>query len=169
PSMLQAKQAKDITVEFYSLSKTFNMTGWRIGWACGNKDVIAALAQVKSNIDSGIFQAVQIAAVEALNMDWAHLAGLKKLYQNRRDILCQGLNDIGWEAKKPKATFYVWAKLPKGYSDSIKFAQLLLDKADLVVTPGIGFGPSGKKYVRMALTVDEERLKEAIARIKRTI
>lgn len=168
-SILQVEGAKDIAVEFHSLSKTYNMTGWRIGWVCGNRDIIAALAQVKSNIDSGIFQAIQLAGIAALNTDPEHLKNLNSLYQQRRDILSQGLNALGWKVDKPKATFYLWTKLPKGYSDSIKFSRLLLDKADVVVTPGVGFGPSGEGYIRMALTVSKERLQEAVARIKRII
>ncbi|MBL7085073.1 MAG: LL-diaminopimelate aminotransferase [Candidatus Omnitrophica bacterium] len=169
PSILQVEGANDIAVEFHSLSKTYNMTGWRIGWVCGNRDIIAALSQVKSNIDSGIFKAVQIAAIEALNTGPEHLKNLNNLYQQRRDILCQGLNALGWKVNKPKATFYVWVKLPKGYSDSIKFARLLLDKANVVITPGVGFGSSGEGYIRMVLTVPEERLQEAVTRIKRVI
>lgn len=168
-SLLQVKGAKDVAVEFHSLSKTYNMTGWRIGWACGNQDVIAALSQVKSNIDSGIFQAIQVAAVQALNSGAGQLKNLNNLYQQRRDLFCQGLAELGWEVNRPKATFYLWLKLPKGHVDSIKFAQLLLDRGDLIVTPGVGFGPSGEGYIRIALTVSKERLQEALARIKRVI
>lgn len=169
PSILQVEGAKDLAVEFHSLSKTFNMTGWRIGWACGNRDVLSYLSQVKANIDSGIFQAIQIAAIEALNTGLEHIQGLISLYQQRRDVLCQGLNSLGWKVNRPRGTFYIWARLPRGYSDSIKFAQLLLERANVVVTPGIGFGPSGKDYIRIALTVSKERLQEAIERIKKII
>lgn len=169
PSILQVEGAKDLAVEFYSLSKTYNMTGWRVGWVCGSRDIISALSQVKANIDSGIFQAIQIAAIEALNTPQENLHSLIKLYQERRDLLCQGLSSLGWKVNKPKATFYIWAKLPKGHRDSIEFARLLLDKADVVVTPGVGFGPSGEGYIRMALTVSKERLQEAVVRIKRVI
>ena len=169
PSILQVEGAKDLAVEFHSLSKTYNMTGWRIGWACGNRDIIACLSQVKANIDSGIFQAIQIAAICALNTGPGHLRNLVKIYQERRNALCQGLNALGWKVNPPRATFYIWAKLPKGHSSSIKFAQLLLDKANVVVTPGVGFGPSGEGYIRMALTVPQERLQEAVTRIRRVI
>jgi len=169
PGLLQIEGARDVAVEFYSLSKTYNMTGWRIGWVCGNQNIIAALSQVKSNIDSGIFQAIQVAAICALNSDSQHLQSLNKLYQQRRDVLCQGLTALGWEVNIPKATFYVWVKVPRGHSSSIKFAQLLLKKADVVVTPGVGFGPSGEGYIRIALTVSCERLQEAVARIKRVL
>lgn len=168
-SILQVEGARDLAVEFHSLSKTYNMTGWRIGWVCGNGEIISALSQVKSNIDSGIFQAIQVAAIEALNTSPEHLTNLINLYQERREILCQGLNSLGWKVNRPKATFYIWTKLPKGQTDSIKFAKALLDKADVVVTPGIGFGPSGEGYIRMALTVSKERLQEAVARIKEII
>ncbi|MFH1045677.1 MAG: LL-diaminopimelate aminotransferase [Candidatus Omnitrophota bacterium] len=169
PSILQVKGAKDIAVEFYSLSKTYNMTGWRIGWACGNKEMIAALAQVKANIDSGIFQAIQLAGIEALNLPKQHLDTLNRLYQRRRDALYFGLKKIGWPVQLSRATFYVWAKLPKGQRDSLKFARLLLDQANIIVTPGIGFGPSGAQFVRFALTVPEERLNEAVERLKQIL
>jgi LL-diaminopimelate aminotransferase len=145
------------------------MTGWRIGWVCGNRDVIGCLAQVKSNMDSGVFQAIQLAAIEALNSGPEHLKNLNLLYQQRRDILCQGLAALGWQIHRPQATFYIWARLPKGHYGSIKFARLLLNKADVIVTPGVGFGPSGEGYVRLALTVPKERLQEAITRIKKII
>jgi len=167
--ILQVEGAKDVAVEFHSLSKTYNMTGWRVGWVCGNRDIIAALAQVKSNIDSGVFQAIQIAAIEALNTGPERLQNLINLYQQRRDVLCRGLNALGWKVNKPKATFYIWTKLPKGYSDSVKFARLLLDEASVLITPGVGFGPSGEGYIRIALTVSKERLQEAVARIKKVI
>lgn len=169
PSILQVEGAKEIAVEFHSLSKTYNMTGWRVGWACGNRGIIAYLSQVKSNIDSGIFQAIQIAAICALNTGPEHLQNLVKLYQERRDIICQGLDTLGWKVKKPQAAFYIWTKLPAGHSNSIKFARLLLDKANVVVTPGLGFGPSGEGYIRMALTVSKERLQEAVTRIRGVI
>jgi LL-diaminopimelate aminotransferase len=169
PSILQVEGAKDIAIEFHSFSKTYNMAGWRIGWVCGNRDVIALLSQVKSNIDSGIFQAIQEAAIAALNSGPEHLQDLIKLYQQRRNLICQGLSELGWKVNIPQATFYVWLKLPRGQTDSIKFARLLLDKADVVVTPGVGFGPSGEGYIRIALTVSKERLQEAIARIKKII
>ncbi len=168
-SILQVPGAKDIAVEFHSFSKTYNMTGWRVGWACGNREIVAALSQVKSNIDSGIFPAIQVAAICALETGAEHLQDLIKLYQRRRDVLCQGLNGLGWKVNRPKATFYIWTKLPEGHTDSIKFAQLLLDEARVVVTPGVGFGPSGQGYIRIALTVTEEKLQEAAARIKKVV
>ena len=169
PSFLQAKGACDVGIEFHSLSKTYNMTGWRIGWACGNKKIIGGLAKVKANTDSGIFSAIQLAGVEALNGPQEYIAAMCRLYQQRRDALVEGLNRIGWQAAKPKATFYVWVKLPKSHKASIKFAKFLLDEASIVVTPGCGFGQSGEGYVRMALTASEDRIKEAIERLKKVL
>lgn len=164
-SFLQTSGAKDIGVEFHSLSKTYNMTGWRLGFACGNAEVISALKTVKSNIDSGIFQAVQFAGIIALEGEQSHLDELNAMYQRRRDILVDGLNNMGWKVTKPKATFYVWLPVPPGYTSS-ELTKMLLEKADMVTTPGVGFGPNGEGYIRMALTVSEDRLKEAVDRIK---
>jgi LL-diaminopimelate aminotransferase len=166
PSFLELENAKNTGVEFHSLSKTYNMTGWRLGFACGNADVISALRTVKSNIDSGIFQAVQFAGIIALESDQAHIDELNNMYQKRRDVLVDGLNSIGWDIKKPKATFYVWIPVMPGYTSN-ELTKLLLEKADIVTTPGVGFGPNGEGYIRMALTVSEQRLAEAVDRIKR--
>jgi len=166
PSMLEIAGAKDLVVEFHSLSKTYNMTGWRVGWACGNQKLVSALGKVKSNIDSGIFSAVQIAAVSALEGPDKHIKNMNAIYQERRDLLVGGLQSLGWQARNPKAAFYVWIKTPKKYN-SIEFAALLLDKADIVATPGIGFGRYGEGYIRMALTVPCERIKEALERLKK--
>ena len=168
PSLLEIDGARDVVIEFHSLSKTFNMTGWRIGWACGNAQLILALAKVKSNIDSGIFNAIQKAGTAALKVKNSHLDSMITMYQDRRDALIDGLNSIGWRIEKPRAAFYVWAKTPKGYN-SIKFSELLLKNADIVVTPGNGFGKSGEGFIRMALTVSMERLKEAVSRIEKVL
>ncbi len=165
-SFLQIEGAKEVGVEFHSLSKTYNMTGWRIGFAVGNREIIQALAKVKSNIDSGVFQAVQFAGIVALKTDDSHIKQLNQMYKTRRDILVDGLNAIGWKASKPKATFYVWMPVPPGYTSS-ELSRMLLEKCDIVITPGVGFGPSGEGYVRMSLTISEERIKEAVARIKK--
>lgn len=165
PSFLEVEGAKEVAIEFHSLSKTYNMTGWRVGFACGNKDLVAALAKIKSNIDSGIFTAIQYAAVTALKEGDLHAQNMRRLYQNRRDSLVSGLNSLGWKVKIPLATFYLWARINQK-SSSIEFSQKLLSQADIVVTPGVGFGESGEGFVRFALTVDEKRIKEAIQRIK---
>ena len=164
-SILELEGARDVAIEFHSLSKTYNMTGWRIGWACGNQQLISALAKLKSNIDSGIFSAVQLAGVAALEGPQEHIENMRKLYQERRDCLVDGLKSLGWDVSKPKATFYVWIKTPPK-TGSIKLASTLLDKADIVATPGVGFGKHGEGYIRMALTVPVERIKQAIQRIR---
>jgi len=165
-SFLEAEGAKDVGIEFHSLSKTYNMTGWRIGWACGNAGLIAALAKVKSNIDSGIFSAVQLAGIAALRGPQEYVRDMCQLYQQRRNTLVKGLASLGWQVRKPKATFYLWFRVPKKLG-SISFAQLLLEKANIVATPGVGFGKYGEGYIRMALTVTQERIKEALERIRR--
>jgi len=171
-SFLEIERAKNVGIEFHSLSKTYNMTGWRIGWVCGNKDLVNALSKVKSNVDSGIFSAIQIAGIAALEGSQEDIKKMCWLYQERRDILVEGLNSLGWQINKPEATFYLWVKIP-GYNsnvaqknNSLVFASRLLKKAGIVVTPGVGFGKYGEGYVRFALTVDKERIKEAIKRLK---
>jgi LL-diaminopimelate aminotransferase len=168
-SFLKAEGGKETGVEFHSLSKTCNMTGWRIGFVCGNEKIIAGIAKVKSNIDSGVFNAIQIAGITALDIADKHLETMNKIYQERRDVLLDGLNKLGWVINKPKATFYAWARLPKNHKKSIEFARLLLDKADIIITPGIGFGENGEGYVRFALTVSKERIQEAVDRLKRIL
>ena len=165
-SLLELDGAREVAIEFHSLSKTYNMTGWRVGWACGNEKLVAALAKVKSNIDSGIFSAVQLAGIAALSGPQEHIEHMCTIYQERRDVLIRGLNSLGWKASSPKATFYVWIKVPNG-KDSIKFSGILLDRANIVVTPGVGFGKYGEGYIRMALTVTRERIREALERLKR--
>ena len=165
PSILEIEGAKNVAIEFHSLSKTYYMTGWRIGWACGNPTLIAALAKVKSNFDSGIFQAIQQAGITALKSEDELLEDMRALYQDRRDYLINGLRSIGWKIPSPKATFYVWAKIPKGFSNSMETAQAFLEKANIIVTPGVGFGEAGEGYVRMALTVPRERINEAVTRL----
>ena len=167
-SFLDVNGAKEVGIEFHSLSKTCNMTGWRVGWACGNKALVAGLAKVKSNIDSGIFSAVQVSAVTAIKESDSHISKMCAVYQERRDILVDGLNAMGWKVNKPKATFYVWAGIPKG-NKSIDFCARILEKANIVVTPGVGFGESGEGYIRFALTVDKARIKEAVERLKKII
>jgi LL-diaminopimelate aminotransferase len=164
-SFMQVPGAKDVGIEFHSLSKTYNMTGWRIGFAVGNKSAIAGLGKIKTNIDSGIFQAIQEAGIVALRTKDTELKKLRKMYQERRDVLCNGLRALGLEVNKPKATFYLWVKCPEGVS-SMDFTALLLNKAGILTTPGNGFGAPGEGYIRFALTVPVKRMKEAIARIQ---
>ena len=165
PSIFEIDGAKDVAVEFHSLSKTFNMTGWRIGFACGNPGIIEGLAKVKSNIDSGIFSAIQRAGAAALENYDRHIKPVIKVYEERRDILVSGLNSAGFKVESPKATFYVWAKVPARYT-SATFAKALLEHCDIVAAPGNGFGEHGEGYVRLALTVDKKRIKEAVERIR---
>ncbi|MDR2437383.1 MAG: LL-diaminopimelate aminotransferase [Endomicrobium sp.] len=163
-SFLEFSGAKVVGVEFHSLSKTYNMTGWRIGWVCGNKDIVAGVAKVKDNYDSGVFQAVQEAAITALTSSQKCVEDARKIYKERRDALVDGLKKLGWEVSLPKASFYVWAKVPEGYGSS-QVVSKLLDDAAIVCTPGNGMGKSGEGYVRFALTVGVPRIKEAIRRI----
>ncbi len=165
-SFLEVDGAREVGIEFHSLSKTFNMTGWRIGMAVGNPELVAGLAQAKSNLDSGIFQAVQEAGIEALKLGDKIVEPSRKIYQERRDILVDGLRAVGLECEKPRATFYVWVSCPKGLS-SAEFTAKLLDEAGVVTTPGNGFGDAGEGYVRFTVCVDKERLREVAERIRR--
>ncbi|WP_414754439.1 pyridoxal phosphate-dependent aminotransferase [Anabaena sp. CCY 9910] len=165
PSVLQIPSAKDIAIEFHSLSKSYNMTGWRIGFAVGNAYAIKGLSQVKTNVDSGVFKAIQKAAIAAYNTDEVELQAVMSVYQNRRDIIVKGLQSLGWPIEPPKATLYVWVPVPPGHS-STEFTTLLLDKCGIVVPPGVGYGVSGEGYFRIALTICEERLHEAIQRMQ---
>lgn len=164
-SLLEIEGAKDIVIEFYSLSKTYNMTGWRIGWACGNPQLISALAKVKSNFDSGIFQAIQVAGITALKTDEEEVGDIRRMYEERRDCLINGLRSIGWKVPAPKAAFYVWGKIPKGFTNSMDTAKTFLEKADIVATPGVSFGKFGEGYIRMALTVPKDRITQAVERL----
>lgn len=165
-SFLEVEGAREVGIEFHSLSKTYNMTGWRLGFAVGNSEVIAALGQVKSNIDSGAFNAVQWAGITAIESDQQCVAEMQQIYQERRDILIEGLRSVGLKPEPPKATFYVWCPTPSGYT-SQDFTSLLLKEAGIVTTPGSGFGAPGEGYVRMALTVNKERIREAVERIRK--
>ncbi len=163
-SFLEVPGAKEVGIEFHSLSKTYNMTGWRLGFAVGNADVVSGLGQIKSNVDSGVFNAIQIAGITALDSSQDCVIENCSIYKDRRDILVDGLKKVGLNVEKPVATFYVWSEVPPGYS-SAKFASLLLKEAGIVVTPGNGFGEAGEGYFRMALTVDKSRIEEAVARM----
>lgn len=167
-SFLEVDGAKDVGIEFHSLSKTYNMTGWRIGFAVGNRDVISGLGKIKTNLDSGVFQAIQEAGITALNMGDDKLKFIRDTYQERRDVLYEGLKGLGLSVIKPQATFYLWAKVPEGY-DSSGFVVHLLERAGIMITPGVGFGSPGEGYVRFALTVGVDRIREAIERIRKVI
>jgi len=169
PSILQVKGAKDVAVEFYSLSKTYSMAGWRVGFAAGNKEIIHALYRMKSYLDYGMFQPIQIAAIIALKGDQSCVEEYRKIYERRRDVLVEGLNRIGWKVEKPKATMFVWAEIPKEFQSmgSLEFAKMLLLDGKVAVSPGIGFGEYGDKFVRFALVENELRIKQAIRGIKR--
>jgi LL-diaminopimelate aminotransferase len=163
-SFLEVAGAKDVGIEIHSLSKSYNMTGWRVGMAVGNAGIIDALRRVKSNLDSGIPQAIQYAAMEALTGSQDCVTEHNEIYQRRRDRLLQTLNQIGLKANPPRASLYIWARVPDGYN-SIEFATTLLDEAGIVVTPGVGYGKHGEGYIRLSLTTPDERLEEAMVRL----
>ena len=165
PSFLAADGAKEVGIEFHSLSKTYNMTGWRIGFAVGNREAIDGLGAIKSNIDSGVFQAVQMAGIEAIRGDQSCVRDMVQVYSRRRDLMVKGLQDVGFEVESPRATFYLWIKVPEGYT-SADLTERLLEDAGLVVTPGNGFGEPGEGYFRIALTQKRARLSEAVERLK---
>ena len=164
-SILEIPGGKDVAIEFHSLSKTYNMTGWRLGFAVGNREIVSALGAVKTNVDSGVFQPVQLAGITALRSPAKTVADIMAIYEERRDTLIDGLQSLGWQVPRPKATFYVWAPAPPGYTSS-ELSTTLLEKAGIVATPGIGFGKNGEGFIRMTLTVGKERLAEAVGRIK---
>jgi len=163
-SFMQADGAKEVGVEFHSLSKSFNMTGWRIGMVVGNETMIDALKRLKSNLDSGIPQAIQYAAIEALTGNQDCIEEHNAIYQRRRDLIIETLNNIGFEAEPPKASLYVWAKVPEGYT-SVELATELLDEVGVVVTPGIGYGRNGEGYIRLSLTIPDAGLVKGLSRL----
>jgi LL-diaminopimelate aminotransferase len=165
-SVLEIPGAKDIAVEFHSLSKTYNMTGWRIGMAVGSSYAISALSIVKTNIDSGIFKAIQLAGVEALRGPQKEIDKMNKIYAQRRDILIDGLNSLGWKMEYPKATFYVWAPVPGGFT-SASFVKHLLERTGVLVVPGSGYGKNGEGYFRASITADKKKIAEAISRMRK--
>jgi LL-diaminopimelate aminotransferase len=166
PSFLQTDGAKEVGVEFHSCSKTYSMTGWRLGFVVGNRAVLAGLGRVKTNVDSGVFQAVQEAGIAALTGPQDAVDRVRAIYQERRDVVISGLRRLGLPVTPPKATFFVWAPVPDG-SDSRKWASRLLQECGVVVTPGVGFGLSGEGFYRIALTVDKARIAEAMERLRR--
>ena len=171
PSILQVDGAKQIAVEFFSLSKSYNMPGWRVGFAAGNKELIGALARIKSYLDYGTFTPIQVAAIAALEGDQTCVNEIRDMYQSRRDVLCEGLNALGWPVEYPKATMFVWARIPEQYRDlgSLEFAKKLIRDANVAVSPGIGFGQYGDDHVRFALIENEHRTRQAIRGIKKML
>ncbi len=171
PSFLQAEGAKDIGVEVYSMSKSFSMAGWRVGFVLGNSKMIEALAKIKSYFDYGMFQPIQIAAIIALRMSYSVVQGIASVYKKRRDILVGGLNKMGWEVEKPLATMFVWAKIPGDFRriGSLEFCKLLLKEGKVAVAPGIGFGEYGEGFVRFALVENEHRIRQALKGIKKVL
>jgi len=163
-SLLAVEGAKEVAIEYHSLSKTYNMTGWRIGFAAGSPEILAGLGRIKTNLDSGVFQAVQEAAIAALRGPQDCVEAMRAIYRERRDALVDGLSALGFAVDRPKATFYVWIGAPKGHT-SASFASALLSEVGIVMTPGTGFGRHGEGYIRAALTVDVSRVKEAVDRI----
>ncbi|OPZ91315.1 MAG: LL-diaminopimelate aminotransferase [Firmicutes bacterium ADurb.Bin419] len=166
PSILMARNAKDIAVEFHSFSKSYNMTGWRLGFAVGNKDAITKLKKMKNNIDSGVFTAIQVAGTEALDNGDKSVLQMKEIYTRRREIAITELKKLGFEFIVPKGAFYLWIKVPEGF-DSKSFTAMLLDKTGVVVAPGNGYGQYGEGYIRISLTISDDKLKEAFDRIKK--
>ena len=164
PSVLQVRGAKDVAMEFHSLSKTANMTGWRVGAAVGNSEMVDALMRVKSNIDSGLSQAIQEMGIEALELPDEWLQANNDIYRSRRDRVVAALNEIGLEATTPLATLYIWTRIPEGHTSS-EFAQKMLEERDVVVTPGSSYGPSGEGYIRLSLTIPDDQIDEGIRRI----
>jgi alanine-synthesizing transaminase len=171
PSFLQVPGAKDIGVEFYSLTKTFSMAGWRVGFCVGNREMVAALRRIKSYLDYGIFQPIQIAAIIALKGPYGPVRENAEVYRERRDTLISGLERIGWHIDKPKATMFVWAKIPEVHAGmgSLEFAKLLINEAKVAVSPGIGFGQYGEGYIRFALVENKHRINQAIRGIKKIL
>ncbi|GAB5415582.1 MAG: alanine transaminase [Congregibacter sp.] len=169
PSILQVDGAREIAVEFFSMSKSYNMPGWRVGFCCGNATLVGALARMKSYLDYGMFTPVQVAAITALEGDQSCVSEINTTYRSRRDVLCDGLTDAGWPVERPKATMFVWAKIPEHYAGlgSLEFSKKLLADAGVAVSPGIGFGEFGEGYVRFGLIENEHRTRQAIRNIKR--
>jgi len=166
PSIFNAKGAEDIAIEFHSLSKSYNMTGWRAGWVLGNKQAIKALSQVKTNVDSGIFKAIQRAGIDAFKTPQKLLDERNKIYEERRDAILEGLRSLGWTIEPPKSSMFVWAPIPQKWSSAAEFCEYILEECGIVVSPGNAFGDSGEGYFRIAMTNDLSRVREAFARMK---
>ena len=168
PSILQVEGAKEVAVEFFTLSKSYNMPGWRVGFCCGNKDLLAALSRIKSYYDYGLFTPIQVAAIKALDEEDESVEKIRLMYQSRRDVLVKGLNNAGWKVESPKATMFLWAKIPSTLRSlgSLEFSKKLLAEAQVAVSPGIGFGEYGEGYVRFSLIENQHRTRQAVRNIK---
>jgi LL-diaminopimelate aminotransferase len=166
PSIFEVEGAKDCAIEFFSCSKAYNMTGWRVGFVVGNRQAISVLGRLKTNIDSGIFKAVQQAAIAAYQLPDQELAALMAVYQRRRDLLVQGFRKLGWPVTSPSATLYLWLPIPAAYPSSAAFAEAVLERCGVVITPGIGYGAAGEGFVRLSLTLDDDRIAEALERLQ---
>ncbi len=168
PSILQVPGAKDVAVEFYSLSKSYNMPGWRVGFMCGNPVLVNALARIKSYLDYGMFTPIQVASITALEGDQQCVEDIRRMYERRRNVLCDGLNALGWEVERPRATMFVWAPIPPAYRDmgSLEFSKKLLREAKVAVSPGVGFGAYGDDHVRFSLIENEHRTRQALRGIR---
>ena len=171
PSLLEVKGAKDIAVEFFTLSKSYNMPGWRIGFMCGNKKLVNALSRIKSYMDYGTYTPLQVGAIAALEGPQDCVENIRLMYKSRRDTLCKGLNDIGWYVDPPKATMFVWSEIPEKFRDlgSLEFSKMLLKETNVAVSPGIGFGKHGDNFVRFSLIENEQRTKQAVRSLKNII
>ena len=169
PSILQVPGAKEIAVEFYTMSKSYNMPGWRVGFCVGNRELVGALARIKSYLDYGTFTPIQVAAITALEEDQSCVEDIRNIYLRRRNVLCDGLNSIGWSVERPKATMFLWAEIPAAFKEmgSLEFSKMLLREAQVAVSPGVGFGQYGDDHVRFALIENEHRTRQAIRGIKR--
>ena len=169
PSILQCEGAKDVAVELYSMTKSFSMAGWRVAFLAGNREVVGALAKLKSYLDYGTFQPVQIAATVTLNEAIDYPLEVNAIYESRRNALCDGLDRIGWDIPRPRGTMFAWAPIPEAYAElgSIEFAKLVINECDVAVSPGVGFGPSGDGFVRFALIENEQRIGQAVRQLKR--
>ena len=169
PSIFEVEGAKEVAVEFFSMSKSYNMPGWRVGFCCGNKELLAALSRIKSYFDYGLFTPIQVAAIKALDHGDHHVDSIREMYQSRRDVLIKGLNDAGWRVDSPKATMFVWAKIPSSHKHlgSLEFSKQLLSEAKVAVSPGVGFGSYGEGYVRFSLIENEHRSRQALRNIKK--
>ena len=169
PSILQVDGAKDVAVEFFTLSKSYNMPGWRVGFCCGNRELLSALSRIKSYFDYGLFTPIQVAAIKALDEGDKYVDEIRDMYQSRRDVLIEGLNKAGWKVERPKATMFMWAKIPSTHKHlgSLEFSKQLLSEAQVAVSPGIGFGTYGEGYVRFSLIENEHRSRQAIRNIKK--